>query len=479
MKLRKDFLWGGATAANQFEGGYLEGGRGLSINDVHKGGNVSTPRVIHETIHEGDYYPSHEGVDFYHRYKEDIALLAEMGFKCFRMSIAWSRIFPNGDDPEPNEEGLQFYDNVFDELLKYGIEPVVTLSHYETPLALVKNYGSWRNRKMIQFFQNYCRVVFERYKGKVKYWMTFNEINCILGNENPYLQAGINFKEGENRIDVKLQASHYMMVASALAVADCHRIDPEAKIGCMLLYPTTYPATCAPSDQVMTRDAMAMTYYFGDVFVRGRYTNTCTAYQEKTGGHFTMEPGDEKILKEGTVDYIAFSYYSSKIEGARVTEFTGGNMMRGGKNPYLETSDWGWQNDPIGLRMALNQLYDRYQIPLFIAENGLGAVDQVEADGSIIDDYRIDYLARHIQAFKDAVEKDHVDLMGYTPWGPIDIVSAGTGEMKKRYGFIYVDKDDEGNGTLNRSRKKSFYWYKKVIASNGDDLENKKGEREE
>ncbi|CVI70968.1 Aryl-phospho-beta-D-glucosidase BglH [Clostridiales bacterium CHKCI001] len=472
MKLTKKFLWGGATAANQFEGGYNEGGRGLSINDVHKGGNRNTPRVIHAHIHEGEYYPSHIAVDFYHRYKEDIALLAEMGFKCFRMSISWSRIFPRGDEEKPNEEGLRFYDNVFDELLKYGIEPVVTISHYETPLVLVQEYGSWRNRKMIGFFQNYCQTLFRRYRGKVKYWMTFNEVNCILGNANPYLQAGINFKPGENQIDVKLQASHYMMVASALAVSDCHKIDPDAKIGCMLLYPTTYAATCAPEDQLLAREAMDMTYYFGDVFVRGKYTNVCTAYQEKTGGSFTVEPEDADILAAGTVDYIGFSYYSSRIEGAHVTEYTGGNMMRGGKNPYLNTSEWGWQTDPIGLRMALNNLYDRYQIPLFIVENGLGAVDQVESDGSIIDNYRIDYLAQHIQAFKDAVEIDHVDLMGYTPWGPIDIVSAGTGEMKKRYGFVYVDKDDEGNGTLNRSRKKSFYWYKKVIATNGEDLSN-------
>lgn len=472
MKLKDDFLWGGATSANQYEGGFNEGGRGLSINDVHKGGNVNTPRVIHEYIHEGDYYPSHEAVDFYHRYKEDIALLAEMGFKCFRMSISWSRIFPRGDESEPNEEGLRFYDNVFDELLKYGIEPVVTISHYETPLTLVQEYGSWRNRKLIGFFQRYCNVLFNRYKDKVKYWMTFNEINCILGNENPYLQAGINFKEDENKIDIKLQASHYMMVASALTVADCHKIIPDAKIGCMLLYPTTYPATCAPIDQIMTRDAMNMTYYFGDVFVRGHYTNLCTSYQEKVGGHFKIDEGDEEILKNGIVDYIGFSYYSSKIEGANVTEFTGGNMMRGGKNPYLKTSEWGWQTDPVGLRIALNNLYDRYQIPLFIVENGLGAIDKVEEDGSIIDDYRIEYLSQHIKAFKDAVEIDHVDLMGYTPWGPIDIVSAGTGEMKKRYGFVYVDKDDNGKGDLNRSRKKSFYWYKKVISTNGEDLKN-------
>lgn len=470
--LRPDFLWGGATAANQLEGGYLEGGKGLSIDDVYKGGSATVPRVIDDHIIEGDYYPSHEAVDFYHRYKEDIALLAEMGFKCFRMSIAWTRIFPRGDEEEPNEEGLRFYDNVIDELLKYNIEPVITISHYEMPLTLVKEYGSWRNRKLVEFFHRYSKVLFERYKGKVKYWMTFNEVNCTLGMDKPYLQAGIVYREDENIPDVKLQVTHHLLVASALAVKECHRIDPAAKIGCMLIYPTTYPHTCDPLDQIKARDVMAPTYYYGDVYVRGRYTNVCTAYQEAIGGHFTMEPGDEELLREGVVDYIGFSYYSSRVEGVHVTEYTGGNMQRGGKNPYLKATEWGWQIDPIGLRMALNNLYDRYQLPLFIVENGMGAVDKVEEDGSIIDDYRIDYLRSHIKALKDAVEIDHVDLMGYTPWGPIDLVSAGTGEMKKRYGFIYVDKDDNGNGTLERRKKKSFGWYKKVIATNGEDLEN-------
>lgn len=472
MKFKSDFLWGGATAANQLEGGYLEGGKGLSIDDVYKGGSATVQRVIHNHVMDGEYYPSHVAVDFYHRYKEDIALLAEMGFKCFRFSIAWTRIFPRGDETEPNEEGLKFYDNVIDELLKYGIEPVVTISHYEMPLTLVQEYGSWRNRKLVSFFHNYCKVLFHRYKGKVKYWMTFNEVNCTLGVARPYLQAGIVYRDDEYIPDVKLQVTHHLLVASALAVKECHQIDPKAKIGCMLLYPTTYAETCDPADQIVARDAMMPTYYYGDVFVRGRYTNTCTAYQEAIHGHFTMEPGDEQLLKEGVVDYIGFSYYCSRVEGIHVKEYTGGNMMRGGKNPYLVATEWGWQIDPIGLRMALNQLYDRYQLPLFIVENGMGAVDTVEPDGSIVDDYRIAYLASHIKAMKEAVELDHVDLIGYTPWGPIDLVSAGTGEMKKRYGFIYVDKDDLGNGTLARTRKKSFYWYKKVIDSNGENLSN-------
>lgn len=468
--MREHFLWGGATAANQFEGAYLEGGKGLSINDVYKGGSANRARVIDEYIIPGDYYPSHEAVDFYHRYREDIALLAQMGFRCFRMSIAWSRIFPRGDEESPNEEGLRFYDRVIDELLKYGIEPVITISHYEMPLYLVKKYDSWRDRKLIDFFRRYSKVLFERYKGKVKYWLLFNEVNCTMGMERPYLQAGLVYREDENPADVKLQVAHHLLVAGALAVRDCRRIDPAAQIGCMLIYPTTYPHTCDPQDQIRAREAMSPTYYYGDVYVRGRYTNVCRAYQESIGGHFTMEEGDEQLLREGVVDFIGFSYYSSRVEGIHVTEYTGGNMQRGGKNPYLQSTQWGWQIDPIGLRMALNQLFDRYQLPLFVVENGMGAIDRVEEDGSIIDDYRIDYLREHIRAMRDAVQIDHVDLIGYTPWGPIDLVSAGTGEMKKRYGFIYVDKDDDGNGTMERRKKKSFDWYKQVIATNGADL---------
>ena len=469
MKLKKDFLWGGATAANQYEGGYNEGGRGLSINDVEMGARHGVAREIHDYIHEDAYYPSHEATDFYHRYKEDIKLFAKMGFKCFRMSISWSRIYPRGDEETPNEEGLEFYDRVFDELLKYGIEPVVTLSHYETPLTLVKEYGSWRNRKLVDFFERYCKTVFTRYKDKVKYWMTFNEINGCLEVPCPWHQAGIIYQEGEEHYQTILQASHHMFVASAKAVIAGHEINPDFKIGCMLIYPTTYAATCNPEDQILMRDKMNNTYYYGDVHVRGRYTNTCTSVWHKHNVTIKMEPGDEELLAKGKVDYIGFSYYFSGIAGNNAEEIEG-NVLKGGRNPYLKMTDWGWQIDPLGLRTALNELYDRYQVPLFIVENGMGAIDIVEADGSINDDYRIEYLREHIKAFKDAVEIDEVDLIGYTPWGCIDLVSAGTGEMRKRYGFIHVDKDDEGKGTLERRPKKSFYWYKEVIESNGEKL---------
>ncbi len=338
------------------------------------------------------------------------------------------------------------------------------------PLGLVKKYGAWRNRELVDFAVNYAKVVFERYKDKVKYWMTFNEINALFLTPRPWHQAGIIYEEGENQADVKLQAAHNQLIASALTVKLGHEINPDFKIGCMLLYPLTYAATCNPYDSVMARNVINETYYFGDVHVRGKYTNTCTAYQKSINGKFEMLPGDEEILAEGVVDYIGFSYYFSSIVGEGPVDETDGNVVRGGKNPYLKATDWGWQIDPIGLRVSMNNLYDRYQLPLFIVENGMGALDTVEEDGSIHDDYRIGYIREHIKALKDAVEIDDVDLIGYTPWGCIDLVSAGTGEMRKRYGFIYVDRDDEGKGDFSRSRKDSFFWYQKVIETNAEEL---------
>ena len=464
--LSPDFLWGGATAANQYEGAYLEGGRGLSVNDVHRGAHRGSPRQIDDEIQPGAYYPSHQAVDFYHHYKEDIALFAEMGFKCFRMSISWSRIFPQGDEAAPNEAGLAFYDAVFAELRRCHIEPVVTLSHYEMPLALVKKYGGWRSRKLVDFFVRYCDTVFRRYKGVVRYWLTFNEINALMLSQRPWLQAGLVYAEGEDKAQSMLNAAHHQLVASAMAVRLGHQIDPGNRIGCMILYPLTYGATCAPQDQLDAYCQMRQTYYFADVHCRGRYTNACRAVWKQLGAEPCRAAGDDEILAQGTVDFIGFSYYCSNIVGKTVTK-TEGNILDGGQNPYLESSEWGWQIDPTGLRLALDYLYDRYQKPLFIVENGLGAKDTADADGSIEDDYRIDYLKRHIRAMMDAVELDGVELMGYTPWGCIDLVSASTGEMSKRYGFIYVNKDDDGNGDLSRSRKKSFYWYKKVIETNG------------
>ena len=471
MALSSSFLWGGAVAANQCEGAYNEDGKGLSVADVLTAGDAHTKRRITDGVVEGEYYPNHEGIDFYHRYKEDIKLFAEMGFKCFRTSIAWSRIFPQGDEPSPNPAGIRFYHNLFDELHKYGIEPVVTISHYEMPYGLVKKYGAWRSRKLVDLFERYCRVIFTEYKGKVKYWMTFNEINAIeFGPWNP---AGLDIRPEENRMQVIYQAAHHQFVASAKAVLLGHQIDPESQIGCMTLFGVVYPETCHPLDAKAADDMMSTMLAFADVQSRGYYPARLLKKLEKAGIQIQKEPGDDALLRRGTVDYVGFSYYMSMVQAGRPTEAgqAKGNVVAGVQNPYLPSSEWGWQVDPLGLRLTMRLLYDRYQKPLFIVENGLGAADTVEPDGSIQDSYRIDYLRQHIQAFKAAVEEDGIPLMGYTPWGCIDLVSAGTGEMKKRYGFIYVDRDNAGNGTLERRRKKSFDWYKKVIATNGEDLD--------
>ncbi len=464
--MRKAFLWGGATAANQYEGGYNLGGRGLSINDVEMGASHGKVREIHETIKEGCYYPSHHATDFYHRYKEDIALMAEMGFKCLRMSICWSRIYPNGDDEKVNQDGLDFYDAVFNECLKYHIEPIVTLHHFEMPLALVKKYGGWRNRKLVDLSVRYAKTVMEYYKNKVKYWITFNEINSLFIASTPWHQAGIIYQDNENKVDVMFQAAHYQLLSSALTVIEGKKINPYFQFGNMILYNCCYAMTSHPEDQMMLHDKLLPIYYFSDVQIRGKYTNTCQSYINKMNARFIIQEGDDLILQEGICDFYSFSYYSSLVEGKNVQKSANGNLLDGGKNPYLESTDWGWQIDPLGLRISLNLIYDRYQIPLFVSENGMGAIDILESN-TVNDTYRIDYLSKHIKALKDAIEIDLVDCFGYTSWGPIDIISAGTGEMKKRYGYVYVDLDDLGQGSGKRYKKKSFYWYKTVIESNG------------
>ncbi|MCM8712045.1 6-phospho-beta-glucosidase [Clostridium sp. SYSU_GA19001] len=469
------FLWGGATAANQCEGAYLEGNKGLSTIDVVPAGKDRFPVMLGKMkMLECDnehYYPSHEAIDFYHRYKEDIALFAEMGFKTFRLSLSWARIFPNGDDAQPNEEGLKFYDDVFDECLKYGIEPLVTITHFDVPMNLVKTIGSWRSRKMVDYYERLCEVIFNRYKDKVKYWLTFNEINMLL--HLPFIGAGLVFEEGENEEAVKYQAAHHQLVASAKATQIARRINPDMKIGCMLAAANFYPYSCAPEDVWMAMEKDRENYFLIDVQSRGEYPSYAKKMFERKGINLKMEEGDEELLKNNTVDFISFSYYSSRLTSAdpKINLETAGNAFKTLRNPHLKASEWGWQIDPLGLRITMNSLYDRYQKPLFIVENGLGATDSPDENGYVEDDYRIDYLREHIKAMRDAVNIDGVDLWGYTTWGCIDLVSASTGEMKKRYGFIYVDKDNEGKGTLKRSKKKSFYWYKKVIESNGADLD--------
>ena len=475
MSLRKDFLWGGAVAAHQLEGAWNEGGKGPSIMDVATLGGVNVPRRFTSKVEPGEEYPCHEAIDFYHHYKEDVALFAEMGFKCFRTSIAWTRIYPTGEETEPSEAGLRFYDDLFDECLSHGIQPVVTLSHFEMPLALARKYGGWQDRRLIDLFLRFATTCFERYRDKVRYWMTFNEINNQAEYERDWAtfgDSGFLASKVDDPERTMYQAAHYEMVASALAVEAGKRINPDFQIGAMIAMCPIYPFSCKPEDVLMAHKAMEKRFYFCDVQALGAYPANIKALWRRRSWDMDVTDDDLAALVAGTVDYIGFSYYMSfatRWEPENV-HYDWNESTDKVRNPNVEASDWGWQIDPVGLRYSLNWLTDRYRKPLFIVENGLGAYDEVDADGSIHDGYRIDYLRRHIEQMELAVDEDGVDLMGYTPWGCIDLVSAGTGQMDKRYGFIYVDKTDARRGTLARSRKDSFFWYQKVISSNGEDL---------
>ena len=485
----KDFYWGGAIAANQAEGGFNEGGKGLSDSDVKTAGTLTEPRYItyidkdgnpgkatsqfaipkgaKKAVLEGFNYPYHEAIDFYHRYKEDIKLFAEMGFKMFRLSIAWTRIFPKGIEEEPNQEGLDFYRNVFLELKKYNIEPLVTLQHYDVPLYLEEELGGWKNRKLIELFDRYTDVVFNEYKGLVKYWLTFNEINCSIMIKNFFP----NFPQ--DKIKENYQLLHNQMVASARAVKRAHEISSDYVVGCMIASgPCYYPLTCDPKDiWKNVEESQEIIYYCADTMVRGEYPYYANRIWNKYNVELDITEEDIRDLKEGSVDMVTYSYYMSNcVTTHEYTENAGGNLNMGPKNPYLKYSEWGWAIDPTGLRYSLNEFYARYQLPIMVVENGLGAHDILEDDKTIHDPYRIDYMRAHVNAMKDALN-DGVKLIGFTPWGCIDLVSASTGEMKKRYGFIYVDKNNDGSGTLERYRKDSFYWYKKCIESNGEDLD--------
>ena len=485
----KDFLWGGATAANQFEGGWNADGKGVSSADCCTRGSrtkmrnvtyqmpdgavdeqmmfcLNLPEGAQAGAFDGHDYPSHRASDFYHHYKEDIALMGEMGFKCFRMSINWSRIFPLCYEETPNEAGLAFYDAVFDELHKNGIEPLVTISHYETPVGLANRWGSWADARTIDCYLRYVKTIGERYKEKVKYWLTFNEINVL--EMAPWMEGAVGSKNPQTIAN----AGKHQLLASARAVQLLHGIDPENKVGNMIAYNCVYPATCNPADVLSAWTKANSCYFYCDVQARGYYPAYQLKKYEREGVTLTLTEQEKADLKAGTVDFISFSYYMSACAAAAPEKGSeqGGNMMLGVKNPYLETSEWGWQIDPTGLRMSLDWLYDRYQKPLFVVENGLGAADTLE-EGCVHDSYRIDYLRSHIKAMKAAVEEDGVELMGYTMWGCIDLVSASTGEMAKRYGFVYVDYQDDGTGDGRRIPKDSFHWYKKVISSNGEELD--------
>lgn len=484
----EDFLWGGAVAASQVEGAWNKGGKGISVADVQlfrnpkslaelndfHGNTYITDEMINQALETEDEinYPKRHGIDFYHRYKEDIKLFAEMGFKVFRFSVSWTRIFPNGDELVPNEEGLQFYDNVIDECLKYNIEPLITISHYDPPLEFCRKYNGWLDRKSIDFFSRYVEALINRYKGKVKYWLTFNEIDSIL--RHPFVTAGLiepRFKK-ENFEEIKYQAMHHQFVASAKAVQIIHETDPNASVGCMLTKSTFYPLTCKPEDVLEQQQRMRQIYCFSDVQVYGEYPGYLLSKFNNEGLNINMTEEDLKVMKTNIVDFISFSYYSSSCVAADEEghEMTAGNTTVNIKNPYLKASDWGWQIDPIGLRVSMVELYDRYRKPLFIVENGLGAKDEILPDGTIDDQYRIDYLKEHCKSMYNAITLDGVELIGYTTWGPIDLLSNSAAQMSKRYGFIYVDLDDFGNGTYDRRKKKSFNWYKEVIATNGKSL---------
>ncbi|EKN6070516.1 6-phospho-beta-glucosidase [Yersinia enterocolitica] len=466
------FLWGGALAANQAEGACFESGKGLTTVDMIPHGEhrlaVKLGREKRFTLRDDEFYPSHQAIDFYHRYKDDIALMAEMGFTVFRTSIAWSRIYPNGDELTPNAEGIAFYRDLFNECKKHNIEPLVTLCHFDVPMHLVTEYGSWRNRKMVEFFTRYARTCFEAFDGLVKYWLTFNEINILL--HSPFSGAGLVFEPNENQEQVKYQAAHHELLASALATKIAHEVNPENQVGCMLAGGNFYPRTCKPEDVWAALEKDRENLFFIDVQARGAYpAYTKRLFREK-GISIATQVGDDDILKH-TVDFVSFSYYASRCASADMNDHnsSAANIVKSLKNPHIQASEWGWGIDPLGLRITMNMMYDRYQKSLFLVENGLGAKDEINPQGEIEDNYRISYLREHIKAMAEAID-DGIPVIGYTSWGCIDLVSASTGEMSKRYGFVYVDRDDLGKGSLARKKKKSFYWYKKVIASNGADL---------
>jgi len=468
VKMRKDFLWGGAIAANQAEGAYNIDGKGLSIADVLGVGGKEKSRKRTEGIQEGIYYPNHEAIDFYHHYKEDLALMKEMGFKCFRTSIAWSRIYPDGDG-KVNELGLKFYDDLIDEIIKNGMEPMITISHYETPYIYTTKWNSWLDRRMIDEYFQFASTIITRYKDKVKYWITFNEINGMLFS--PFSGSGTIIHKDNDYLKNVLQSIHHMFVASAKVISWVHQNNFKINIGGMIASIQVYSRTCHPKDVLLAKNICDLQYFFCDVMIRGNYSNKARKFLERYGLSPIMQEGDLEILQSGTIDYLALSYYQTVVFGHDIfTELkSSGNLMGGVKNPYLEASEWGWPMDPVGFRYVLNDLYEKYQIPLFVVENGLGAKDEL-VDEKVHDQYRIHYLKQHISEMMKAIELDGVDLIGYTTWGPIDLVSYSSGEMSKRYGYIYVDLDDYGNGTRKRYKKDSFYFYKEVIETNGECL---------
>lgn len=475
--MNKDFMWGGAVAANQIEGGFGKMGKGISVSDVMTAGKHGSQRLITEGVVDGHYYPNHDAINFDEHYEEDLKLFAEMGFTAFRTSIAWTRIFPTGEELEPNEEGLLFYDKMFDTMLSLGIKPIITLSHFEMPYNLAKKFGGWYSREVIQQFVRFSEAVLTRYKDKVEYWMTFNEINNQKNYANDifgWTCSGVKFSEFEKPEEAMYQTVHHQFIASALVVDLARKINPDFKMGCMVAMVPIYPFSSNPDDIMLAKEMMRDRTLFSDVHARGHYPSSIFKEWERKGFNIVFEDNDIEILKLGKVDYIGLSYYMSNTVQSGEKKDMGSSLNGGNEysvdNPYVSETDWGWTIDPVGLRYVLNLLYERYELPLFIVENGFGAYDKLDENNECDDQYRIDYLSAHIKEIKKAIDYDGVDVLGFTPWGCIDIVSFTTGEMEKRYGFVYVDRDNQGNGSLTRYKKKSFHWYKSVIESNGEVL---------
>lgn len=466
MVFPKNFLWGGATSAAQIEGAYNKDGKGLSTADLMTLAEEGSPREITDTVEEERFYPTHQAINHYDHFEEDIALFAEMGFKVYRLSFAWTRIFPNGYDAEPNEKGLAFYDKIIDLCLSYGIEPLVTLQHFDTPIGL-KKFKFWIGRETSDYFVKYAQTMLQHFKGRVRYWLTFNEINNM--STMPWNAGGLSIDASE---EDKMIAAYHQFIASAKVVKLAHEIDGNNLIGMMYNGHFSYPNSSHPMDIQGNEDFQKLMMFYADVQVRGEYPKYKLKELERLKIKLPIVEGDKSILKEGTVDFISFSYYLTHVCGRLTKGILKGlnGLETGYQNPYLERSEWGWPINPQGLRFALNALYYRYEKPLMIVENGLGARDEITRDGRIHDDYRIDYVQRHLLEIEKAIDLDGIPVMGYTSWGPIDLISASTGEMNKRYGFIYVDVDDRGNGSYKRFKKDSFYWYKEVIASNGKTL---------
>jgi 6-phospho-beta-glucosidase len=477
----KDFLWGGAIAANQAEGAWREDGKGISVADVNRlkeelplekryNRDLSTEDVRQALADTEATYPKRFGIDFYRTYKDDLKLLAGTGMNAFRTSINWARIFPNGDDEKPNEAGLKFYDSLIDEIIKNNMRPLITISHYEFPINLALNYNGWYDRRLIEFFTRFCEVVFERYKDKVLDWILVNQVNLIKFESFNHL--GVPSDKVTNLLEAKYQAVHNELVACGRAIRIAKKINPHFNIGNMIYDDISYAASCKPEDVLATCKRNQMEYFFSDIAIRGSYPGYALRYFDENNIHIEFGKDDEADL-QNTIDFLAISYYYTMISDAQSVnqkdepEIASHNNEY--PNPHIKQSAWGWGIDPIGMRIKLNYFWDRYQIPIVIAENGIGCFDKVEADGSVHDPYRIEYLRAHIEQLKEAI-KDGVKITAYHPWGPIDIVSASSSEMDKRYGFIYVDLDNHGKGSGKRILKDSYHWYKEVVASNGENL---------